>query len=90
MYFLISPAKNLNEKAETLPAQYTQPEMLEQSEILMQDVRPLAPQDIAKLMHVSDKIALLNVERNQVCSPRLPQKTPNKPCIFLMAMCTTA
>ncbi|MDK4688827.1 peroxide stress protein YaaA [Kingella negevensis] len=69
MYFLISPAKNLNEKAETLPAQYTQPEMLEQSEILMQDVRPLAPQDIAKLMHVSDKIALLNVERNQVWQP---------------------
>ncbi|ULJ64221.1 peroxide stress protein YaaA [Wielerella bovis] len=65
MYFLISPAKNLNETHEFTPKFYSIPPLLEQAEILMQDVRPLAPQHIAELMHVSDKIALLNTERNQ-------------------------
>ena len=65
MYFLISPAKNLNEEHEFTPKFYSQPPLLEQAEILMQDVRLLAPQQIAQLMHVSDKIALLNAERNQ-------------------------
>ena len=65
MYFLLSPAKNLNEKRDFTPKIYSQPPLLEEAEILMNDVRPLAPQQIAELMHVSDKIALLNVERNQ-------------------------
>ena len=65
MLYLISPAKNLNEQTETTPHTYTQPALLDQAEILMQDVRPLTPQHIAELMHVSDKIALLNTERNQ-------------------------
>ena len=65
MYFLLSPAKNLNEKRDFTPKIYSQPPLLAEAEILMNDVRPLAPQQIAELMHVSDKIALLNVERNQ-------------------------
>lgn len=65
MYFLISPAKNLNETHEFTPKFYSQPALLDQAEILMRTVRLLAPQDIASLMKVSDKIALLNVERNQ-------------------------
>lgn len=64
MYFLLSPAKNLNEKRDFTPKIYSQPPLLEEAEILMNDVRPLAPQQIAELMHVSDKIALLNAERN--------------------------
>ena len=38
----------------------------------MQRVAPAAPQQIAELMHVSDKIALLNAERNAVWHRRLP------------------
>ena len=64
MYFLLSPAKNLNEKRDFTPKIYSQPPLLEEAEILMNDMRPLAPQQIAELMHVSDKIALLNAERN--------------------------
>lgn len=64
MYFLLSPAKNLNETRDFTPKIYSIPPLLEHAEILMQDVRRLAPQDIAALMHVSDKIALLNAERN--------------------------
>lgn len=64
MLFLISPAKNLNEKDPAPVSDYTQPDLLADAEQLMQEVRRLAPQDIAELMHVSDKIALLNAERN--------------------------
>lgn len=65
MYFLISPAKNLNEEHEFTPKFYSQPPLLEQAAILMQQLRELALQEIAQLMHVSDKIALQNVQRNQ-------------------------
>lgn len=74
MYFLLSPAKNLNEAQDIELKQHTLPVLLDEAELLMQDVRPLSPQAIANLMHVSDKIALLNAERNaQWHTPFTPQ-----------------
>ncbi|OUC34825.1 peroxide stress protein YaaA [Neisseria meningitidis] len=64
MFFVLSPAKNLNEKDPAPVSEFTQPDLLAESDILMQQLRELAPQQIAELMHVSDKIALLNAERN--------------------------
>jgi len=64
MFFVLSPAKNLNEKAPAPFKEFTQPDLLAEAEILMRQLRELAPQQIAELMHVSDKIALLNAERN--------------------------
>ena len=64
MFFVLSPAKNLNEKDPSPVSSFTQPDLLSEAEILMQELRQLAPQQIAELMHVSDKIALLNAERN--------------------------
>lgn len=64
MFFVLSPAKNLNEKAPAPVKEFTQPDLLAEAEILMRQLRELAPQQIAELMHVSDKIALLNSERN--------------------------
>ncbi|HHS0761718.1 TPA: peroxide stress protein YaaA [Neisseria meningitidis] len=64
MFFVLSPAKNLNEKAPASVSEFTQPDLLAESEILMQQLRELALQQIAELMHVSDKIALLNAQRN--------------------------
>ncbi|WP_107858137.1 peroxide stress protein YaaA [Neisseria subflava] len=64
MFFVLSPAKNLNEKDPSPVSSFTQPDLLPEAEILMQELRQLAPQQIAELMHVSDKIALLNSERN--------------------------
>ncbi len=69
MYFLLSPAKNLNETRDFTPKIYSQPPLLEQAELLMNDLRPLAPQELAELMHISDKIALLNAERNANWQP---------------------
>lgn len=66
MLFVLSPAKNLNEKDPAPNGKYTQPDLLDQAEILMPQLRKLAPQQIAELMHVSDKIALLNAERNSL------------------------
>ena len=64
MFFVLSPAKNLNEKDPAPVKEFTQPDLLAEAEILMRQLRELAPQQIAELMHVSDKIALLNAERN--------------------------
>lgn len=64
MFFVLSPAKNLNEKDPSPVSSFTLPDLLPEAEILMQELRQLAPQQIAELMHVSDKIALLNAERN--------------------------
>ena len=69
MYFVLSPAKNLNEAADAPLTRYTQPQLLSQAEVLMPVLRQLAPQDMAKLMGVSDKIALLNTERNDNWQP---------------------
>ncbi|QEY24442.1 peroxide stress protein YaaA [Neisseria animalis] len=64
MFFVLSPAKNLNEKDTAPVSDFTQPDLLDEASILMSELRRLAPQQIAELMHVSDKIALLNAERN--------------------------
>ncbi|VEJ21027.1 peroxide stress protein YaaA [Neisseria animaloris] len=64
MLFVLSPAKNLNEKDPAPITRHTQPALLGEAEKLMAELRLLAPQQLAELMHVSDKIALLNAERN--------------------------
>ena len=64
MFFVLSPAKNLNEHDPAPVSEFTQPDLLDEAEILMGELRRLSPQQIAELMHVSDKIALLNGERN--------------------------
>lgn len=64
MLFVLSPAKNLNEKDLAPITRHTQPALLGEAEKLMAELRLLAPQQLAELMHVSDKIALLNAERN--------------------------
>lgn len=63
MYFLLSPAKNLNESLDVIPKIYSEPPLLDQAQLLMPYLRDLAPQQLAQLMHISDKLALLNTER---------------------------
>ena len=82
MFFVLSPAKNLNEKDPSPVSSFTQPDLLSEAEILMQELRQLAPQQIAELMHVSDKIALLNAERNAVWhTPFTPENA--KQAVFM-------
>lgn len=65
MLMLISPAKSLDEST---PVQFecrSEPVLLEQAAELMKSLQTLAPDEIARLMHISDKLAELNYQRFQ-------------------------
>ena len=68
MYFLLSPAKSLNE-TEVLPINlgnyYSQPELIEHSQTLMKNLKAKEPIDLQELMSISDDLAQLNAKRNQ-------------------------
>lgn len=63
MYFILSPAKNLNENAQNHTHAYTQPKLLEQTKQLIPLLKQMAPHELAKLLGISDKLALLNTDR---------------------------
>ena len=64
MLVVISPAKKLNETAETtLPI--TQPTFAPRAEALAEEAAKLTAADLAKLMHLSDSLAKLNYDRFQ-------------------------
>lgn len=63
MLTVISPAKTLDYETPPTTRRTTQPEFLERSQALVADARKMSPDDIRKLMGVSEKIALLNHER---------------------------
>lgn len=66
MYFLLSPAKNLNEKDKVpLDLAFSEPELMEQSCELMSILKPLTPVDLMSLMKISHDLAELNANRNQ-------------------------
>ncbi len=68
MYFLLSPAKSLNETDPVpieLEQHYSQPPLIQSSCELMHLLKDKEPTDLMELMKVSDKIAQLNVQRNQ-------------------------
>jgi uncharacterized protein len=63
MLIFLSPAKSLDYKTPPQVASFTQPAFLKQSETLIKQLRKLSPADIAKLMDLSDPLALLNFNR---------------------------
>lgn len=68
MYFVLSPAKNLNENNDTpfdLSQHYTQPALMEHACELMRVLKTLDPTDLSALMRISDKLGQLNALRNQ-------------------------
>ena len=68
MYFLLSPAKSLNEK-DAIPVNladfYSQPELIEHAQTLMKNLKAKEPIDLQELMGISDDLAQLNAKRNQ-------------------------
>ncbi|WP_296237678.1 peroxide stress protein YaaA [Psychrobacter sp. UBA5136] len=68
MYFLLSPAKSLNEK-DAVPVNladfYSQPELIEHAQTLMKNLKAKEPIDLQELMGISDDLAQLNAKRNQ-------------------------
>ena len=65
MLTVISPAKSLDFESPLATKRKTQPQFLEQSQALIDELKGLAPQDIASLMKLSDKLAVLNYDRFQ-------------------------
>ena len=68
MYFVLSPAKSLNEKDDipvNLGNHYSQPELIEHSQELIKILKSKEPIDLQELMSISDDLAQLNAERNQ-------------------------
>lgn len=65
MKFLISPAKTLDLTSELPNRHFSQPEMLDHSQELIETIKPYTPAEIASLMKLSDNLATLNVSRYQ-------------------------
>lgn len=85
MYFLLSPAKALNETKdwpEAINDHLSQPILADQAASLMQTLKQKDPIDLQELMGISSKIAELNASRNQ--GWQLPFDSNNaKPAIYL-------
>lgn len=65
MLTVISPAKNLDYESPIPALKTTQPQLLEQAQTLIDQLKPLAPHEVSGLMHLSDKLGQLNYERFQ-------------------------
>ena len=65
MKFLISPAKTLDLTSPPSVTQTSQPGLIEHSQQLIDTIKDYTPAQIASLMKLSDKLALLNVSRYQ-------------------------
>lgn len=63
MLHVISPAKTLDFESAPAISDYSQPQFLEQSRELIDQLRQLQPAEVASLMHISDKLGELNAQR---------------------------
>ncbi|MBC3346318.1 peroxide stress protein YaaA [Pseudomonas sp. SWRI196] len=63
MLMVISPAKTLDYETAPATERFTQPQYLDHSQALIEQLRELSPAQISELMHVSDKIGGLNAAR---------------------------
>jgi len=63
MLILISPAKTLDFDTAPTTRSKTQPALLKESQVLVDELQQLTPSDISSLMNVSEKIGNLNFER---------------------------
>jgi cytoplasmic iron level regulating protein YaaA (DUF328/UPF0246 family) len=63
MLMVISPAKTLDFETPPTTARFTQPQYLDHSQELINQLRELTPAQISDLMHLSDKLAGLNAAR---------------------------
>ncbi len=69
MLFLLSPAKALDFETPAHSASHSQPLFVAQAAELVAQLRALAPQQLADLMGLSDKLAALNAARFQAWKP---------------------
>ena len=63
MLIVVSPAKTLDFDTPPVISDFTQPQLLSESALLIERARELSPADLGKLMKISDKLAGLNAAR---------------------------
>jgi len=81
MMILLSPSKTLDMEGTTPIKKPTIPDLLEESQTLIKLARKLSANDLKTLMDISDKLAVLNVDRFQ--SFKTPFTPDNaKPALF--------
>ena len=73
MLMLLSPAKTLDYERPVPPLPLTTPDFVKEAKALIAILRELSVQDVAALMHLSDKLAALNVARYADWSPRFTE-----------------
>jgi len=81
MLIVLSPAKSLDYKTPVKVKAPTVPEFVSESAKLITDLKKLAPQEIAKLMGLSDQLAVLNVGRYRDWSKKFTEAN-SKPAIY--------
>ena len=81
MLIVLSPAKSLNYKTAVKVKAPTLPEFIPESAKLITELKKLAPQDVAKLMGISDQLAALNVGRYRDWSKKFTEEN-SKPAIY--------
>lgn len=81
MLMLISPAKTLDESPMVRAVTHTQPRFLAEAQTLIALLKQKTPDELGALMHISDKLVALNVQRYHDFS--LPLSNANaKPALF--------
>ena len=81
MLFLLSPAKSLDYDTPAQVSTHTQPLFTKQSAALIDILKTKTPQDISRLMKLSDSLSGLNVGRYQAWSKKLTAKN-SKQCVL--------
>ncbi len=74
MLAVLSPAKSLDYETPLTTSRYTQPTLMQESALLIEQLRTLTPADIASLMSLSDKLAGLNAARYAEWQPESTQE----------------
>jgi uncharacterized protein len=81
MIIVVSPAKTLDYESELPTSQFSHAGFLEESALLIQDLRKKSNADIKALMKLSDKLVDLNVERYKAWERPFTPKN-SRPAVF--------
>jgi len=81
MKIVISPAKSLDFETKLPTKKYTQPQFLANAKVVHETVKEKSPAELMELMHISDKLAHLNWQRNQEWSTPFTTKNA-RPAIY--------
>ena len=83
MLIVISPAKTLDYETPPVTRTHTKPELLKQSQTLINILRNYSALDLAELMHLSIKLAELNFERYHAWKPPFNMKNAKQAALAM-------